>query len=238
MSRLPGSIDQRKKEAVLEATAALVVRRGPAVSLGQIAKRSGVSKQTIYNYFDDKPGLFQALIESLAGSTECPVCAYPMAGAPASFLSGYAKILLEWLAQGRLAADLRAAISPEHPEPVHRIQGAGGIAVGPAMPVLVRVLAEAAHSGRLRIDDPEDAARQFLNLVMAGRFCGGFPANLETGLGADIQMAADACGRIFVQAYAAHVNDVDQVFIANRTVLAAGRAPGGHPIHPRKEASS
>jgi TetR/AcrR family transcriptional repressor of mexJK operon len=237
MSRLPGSIDQRKKDAVLEAAAALVVGRGPAVSLGQIAKRSGVSKQTIYNYFGDKPGLFHALLESLAGSAECPACAYPMTGAPASFFSAYAKTVLEWLRGLRLATGLRAVISPERPEPSHGIQGPGDVAAGPAMPVLARVLAEAARRGRLRVDDPEDAAGQFLDLVMAGRFCGGFPANLETGLAADIQTAADACGRIFAQAYAARADGVGEVFIANRTVLAAGRARIGHPIHPRKEAS-
>jgi hypothetical protein len=89
----------------------------------------------------------------------------------------------------------------------------------------------------LRIDDPEDAAGQFLNLVTAGRFCGGVPANLEMGVAADIQTAADACGRIFARAYAADVDDVDDVFISNRTAPTAGRALIGHPIHPRKEAS-
>lgn len=237
MSRLPGSIDQRKKDAVLEAAAALVVGRGPAVSLGQIARRSGVAKQTIYNYFGDRPGLFRALLESLAGSPECPACAYPMSGAPASFFSAYAKVLLEWLERLRLTAGLRAVISPERSEPIDGDQGLGDVAAGPAMPVLVRVLAEAAHRGRLRIGDPDAAARQFLTLVTAGRFCGGFPASLETGLGADIQAAADACGRIFAQAYAVDADDVAEVFIPNRTMLAAGRAPIGHPIHPRKEAS-
>ena len=237
MSRQPGSIDQRKKDAVLEAAAALVVGRGPAVSLGQIAKRSRVSKQTIYNYFGDRPGLFQALLESLAGSAECPVCAYPMTGAPASFFSAYAKILLEWLRRLRLAAGLRVVIYPERFDPIHGIQGLGGVAAGPAMPVLVRILTEATHRGQLRIDDPEAAAALFFNLVTAGRSCGVFHAKLETGVAADIQTAADACGRIFARAYAADPDDLEEDLIASPAALAASRAPIGHPIQPRKEAS-
>ena len=84
MSRLPGSIDQRKKDAVLDAAAALVVARGPGISLGEIASRSTVSKQTIYNYFGDKPGLFQALLESRARPSECPLCVGPADVAPAA----------------------------------------------------------------------------------------------------------------------------------------------------------
>jgi AcrR family transcriptional regulator len=175
MGRLPGSIDQRKKDAVLEVAAPWSSRARSDASLRLIAKRSGVAKQTIYNYFGDKPGLFQALLDSRAGPTECPTCAYPMKGAPASFFSAYAKTLLEWLRRLRLAAGLRAVISPDRFEPStgptawrHR-RRTGDAGAGPG-------LAEAAHRGRLRIDDPEDAAGQFLNLVTAGRFCGGVPA--------------------------------------------------------------
>jgi AcrR family transcriptional regulator len=237
MSRLPGSIDQRKKDAVLEVAAALVVARGPDASLRLIAKRSGVAKQTIYNYFGDKPGLFQALLDSRARPTECPTCVYPMEGAPAPFLSAYAKVLLEWLRRMRLAAGLRAVILPERAEVTYRDPGLGDAAAGPPMHALARVLAEAARRGQLRIDDPEEAATLFLNLVTAGRSCGGFHAGLEAELTADAETAADACGRVFAQAYTTAPNDLDEDVIANRTAAAAGRVSIGHPIHPREEAS-
>jgi TetR/AcrR family transcriptional repressor of mexJK operon len=237
MSRLPGSIDQRKRDAVLDAAAALIVTRGPGISLGEIARRSQVSKQTIYNYFGDKPGLFQALLESRAGPSECPLCLAATDAAPAAFLAAYAKRLLDWLGHVRLAASLQALIAPEHARSGQVDLTAGSAVATRARATLARILDDQARRGRMRIDDPAHAAELFFDLIMAGRTCGLAQAELDAGPAADIETAAEACGRIFARAYAADPDDCESRLSANPILLAVGPTPIGSPIPLRKEAS-
>jgi hypothetical protein len=89
----------------------------------------------------------------------------------------------------------------------------------------------------MRIDDPTHAAELFLDLVTAGRSFGATHAELGAGRTAEIEMAADACGRIFARAYAADPDDLHDDDIQSARATAAGRAPIGHPIPLRKEAS-
>lgn len=63
MSRSPGSIDDRKKQAVLGATLELCLAHGDRFSIAEVARRSGVSRQTIYNQFGGKRGLLQAFTD-------------------------------------------------------------------------------------------------------------------------------------------------------------------------------
>ena len=56
-------------DAILEATAQLLVQDGPAVlSTNRIAKRAGVSVGTLYQYFPDKQAIVQALGEQTLNS--------------------------------------------------------------------------------------------------------------------------------------------------------------------------
>ena len=49
MARALGQIDIRKDEAILDAAARLFASRGLSVSMDEIARCAGVSKQTLYN---------------------------------------------------------------------------------------------------------------------------------------------------------------------------------------------
>ena len=137
----------------------------------------------------------------------------------------------------RLADNLRNLIASEHPRSGQTDQAAGGAGAARAQAALARVLAEEVRRGRMRIDDPEQAAELFFDLVIAGRTSGLVQADLDTRPAADIDTAADACGRIFARAYATDPDDLEGEIAANPALLAAGRVPIGYPIHPRKEAS-
>ena len=63
MPRAAGQIDPRKSEAILEAAATLFHELGGAVSMEAIARKAGVSKQTLYNRFASKTELAHALAE-------------------------------------------------------------------------------------------------------------------------------------------------------------------------------
>jgi TetR/AcrR family transcriptional regulator, regulator of autoinduction and epiphytic fitness len=59
----PVSSSQRKRRAIVDATAAEFLREGySAASMDEIARRAGVSKPTVYKHFGNKERLFLAVI--------------------------------------------------------------------------------------------------------------------------------------------------------------------------------
>ena len=64
MRRHANSTCKRKREAILLATADLMSRLGPDVSVTLIARSAAVSKQTVYNHFGSRAGLMDALVAS------------------------------------------------------------------------------------------------------------------------------------------------------------------------------
>lgn len=55
-----------KQEAILQGAVRVFLRAGYAgTSMDQVAAEAGVSKQTIYSHFQDKEGLFKALMERM-----------------------------------------------------------------------------------------------------------------------------------------------------------------------------
>jgi AcrR family transcriptional regulator len=73
MPRIAGQIDRTKYEAILEAASDVIFERGLSAPLDEIARRAGVSKQTIYNHYGSKVDLMRALIERRARSITDPL---------------------------------------------------------------------------------------------------------------------------------------------------------------------
>ena len=63
MPRQQGQIDQRKSEDILDAAALAFTERGLEAPMEDIARRAGVSKQTIYNHYGCKEDLLRALFD-------------------------------------------------------------------------------------------------------------------------------------------------------------------------------
>ena len=63
MPRAAGQIDRAKNEAILDAASDVIFERGLGAPLDEVARRAGVSKQTIYNHYGSKGDLVRALIE-------------------------------------------------------------------------------------------------------------------------------------------------------------------------------
>ena len=51
MARALGQIDVAKSQAILDAAAEVMAERGVQAPVDEIARRAGVSKQTIYNHY-------------------------------------------------------------------------------------------------------------------------------------------------------------------------------------------
>jgi AcrR family transcriptional regulator len=133
---------QRTKQLLLDAAIDEFAEKGPeAARVAQIATRAGVNKERIYQYFGNKDGLFQAVLESELGKLAEAV---PLTGDSADDLGDYtARVfdyhtrhphflrLLAWegLHQGRPAAEgVRAEHYRQKVAALARAQRAGTLA--------------------------------------------------------------------------------------------------------------
>ncbi|WP_371420025.1 TetR/AcrR family transcriptional regulator C-terminal domain-containing protein [Tardiphaga sp.] len=157
--------DPRRK-ALLDAAAELFFKQGYAdTSVDDIIARAGGSKRAIYAFFGNKQGLFEALLRENAqsmfdglepGTTETSNLS--------SSLISFAERLLTLLSQPRAIAAFRVAVGE-----LPRIPVLAAIfnEMGPerGLTWLTDVLEKAHDRGEIDIDDPREAAGQFLGLV-------------------------------------------------------------------------
>lgn len=162
MPRALGQVDPRKSEAILEAAQSLFAERGLNVSMAEIARQAGVSKQTLYNRFPTKTDIGHALARSRSDAITAPLRG---PGDPLQVLAGYARIMIEKVCNPEKATSLRgvALMSTEAPE-VARAVYEGGPAE--SLRRLAAWLAEQDAQGLMVVRDPLAAAEMFSGMVL------------------------------------------------------------------------
>lgn len=90
-----------KQEQILQGAMQVFLRDGYAgTSMDRVSAEAGVSKQTIYSHFQDKEGLFKALIERVTiGSFRDIFCGQDLHGEPAILLREIAETYLTKVAE-------------------------------------------------------------------------------------------------------------------------------------------
>lgn len=162
MPRIAGQIDETKTEAILDAALALFAEKGALTSMEAIARRAGVSRQTLYNRFASKVEIGQALAARRAAALTEPL---RTGGEPAAVLTGYAEGLLHKM-RGDTGPDaLRgvALMSPTAPELAQAVYRAGP---AEGLRRLSAWLAEQDRLGTLSIPDPDAAAEMYVGMIM------------------------------------------------------------------------
>ncbi|HUZ12693.1 MAG TPA: TetR/AcrR family transcriptional regulator [Caulobacteraceae bacterium] len=201
MPRVAGQIDRTKNEAILDAASDVLFERGLAAPLDEIARRAGVSKQTIYNHYGSKAELVRALI---ARRVEQVTAALEVAGAdggPEIALAAYARRLLATIGMERGLALFRLLIqsAPGAPEMAKAVFETG---MRSGRRKLAEYLAREARAGRLGIADPDEAAAFFSGMVVSHRQVQGLlGVPLELTPEHIDHIAAEATRR-FLRAYA------------------------------------
>jgi AcrR family transcriptional regulator len=163
----PAADDGAKRRQIIEGARAIFMSAGfDAASMNDIARAAGVSKGTLYAYFDSKEALFEALIrEERAHQPERNLMFPADEPDPAKALAIYGQSLVEKitrtdkLEQARIVA-FAAARFPR--------LGRAFYEAGPlygAVKLKQRLDAFVA-AGTLRIDDTAVAARQFIDLCL------------------------------------------------------------------------
>jgi len=169
MPRVTGQIDEKKSEAILEAAMALFAEKGGAASMEQIARRAGVSKQTLYNRYASKVEIGRAMAERRSEAITAPLRS---GGEPVEVLTALAQAMLDKLCtvEGRSAMRGVALISPQAPDLAQAVYHAGP---GESLRRLSLWLAEQDAKGLMCVPDPSAAAEMFTGMTMGHGYLRG-----------------------------------------------------------------
>jgi len=201
MARRQGQVDERKSEAILDAAAALFADKGMAVSMEELARAAGVSKQTLYNRFASKVEIARAMANQRSDAIVAPLRG---AGEPVQVLEALATSLLDRICTPDKANALRgvALLSAEAPEIAQAVYEAGPLR---SLKLLSAWLAEQTRAGRLDVADPDDAAEMFSGMVLGHGHLRAM-LNMPQIDGEGRVRRAREAARAFVAAYAPKVS--------------------------------
>jgi TetR/AcrR family transcriptional repressor of mexJK operon len=198
---------ERKRRAILEAANETFLRKGYlGTTMDEIAAGAAVSKQTVYNHFSDKEGLFTEIVTGAVDEVSDPhhedVLGLADSGDVEADLRALAVRQLERVMQPRLLALRRLVIGEagRFPELGRAYYERGA---GRTIEALASAFERLAARGKLELDDPQLAAAQFNWLVMSiplnrAMLCG----DDELPGPAELEAYADAGVRVFLAAYA------------------------------------
>jgi AcrR family transcriptional regulator len=132
----------------------------------EIARRASASKETLYAWFGDKQGLFEAVIRRNAEAVKAVLAQHLEGDAPTEIvLADFGRALLQLLLGDSAVAINRAAISEARSDPrlAQILASAGRNAT---LPSFVRFLELRQRYGALKLDLPAEAAEDFLGLLI------------------------------------------------------------------------
>ncbi len=200
MPRAQGQIDVRKHEAILDAAVEVLAERGVHAPIEEVARRAGVSKQTIYNHYGSKTELVRTLVERRRNRITTPLDQAAPGDRVEDTLASYAQAILELIVTPNSIQLLRMGVTSavEMPDLAHTIYDAGSRA---SRLRLAEFLTGASRE-EVVVDNPAEAADLFLGMVIAGiqvRLLLGLDAGLTFEA---IPPRARECARRFVLAYA------------------------------------
>jgi len=160
--------DSAKRRQIMDGARAVFLARGfDAASMGEIARKAGVSKGTLYVYFDSKEKLFEAIAhEVCGGQAEAVFSLDPADHDVEAVLTGLGRGFVGFLCRSGAMSPLRTVISISERMPEI---GTEFYETGPADGIrkLSLYLEAQVAAGVLKIEDCEVAAAQFLDSCLA-----------------------------------------------------------------------
>lgn len=165
MPRIPGQIDVAKTEAILDAAIEVIGERGLSAPMEAIARRAGVSKQTVYNHYGSKAELVRALMARRVAQITAPLREPSAVDHPREALAAYARSMLETVITTKSYSIMRVIIqgAGEMPDVAHEVFEAGP---RHARRQLAAFLEMETRLGRLKVENFDQAAEFFSGMVM------------------------------------------------------------------------
>ena len=170
-------------------------------SMNDVARAAGVSKGTLYVYFDSKEALFEALIRHDRSRQAEQLCRFDADNHDVrAVLLRFGCELAQTMTQPTHIAHLRTVLGvvPKNPQIGRAFYEAGPLV---AVRKLSSYLQAQVHSGVLAIDDTEYAAQLFLEMCKAGVYLKVLMGVIEqpttATIEANVKRAVDAFLKIF-----------------------------------------
>jgi AcrR family transcriptional regulator len=194
--------DNAKRRQIMDGARAAFLDRGfDAASMGEIARRSGVSKGTLYVYFENKEELFIAIFDEERRAQAEQVFAFDASDLDVeATLLRLGKAFAKFLCQPARISSLRTVMSISLRMPA---LGRRFYEAGPATGIarLAAYLEAQVAAGVLAIEDREIAAAQFLDACQSTLFKPMMFCSVPPPSDAQIERVVSVAVRAFVAAY-------------------------------------
>ncbi len=204
----PSADDGAKRRQVMEGAREIFMSAGfDAASMNDIARAAGVSKGTLYAYFDSKEALFEALIrEERAHQPERNTMFPDDEPDPAKALATYGRRLLAKVIRPENLAQIRVVVAAAARFP--RL-GQAFYEAGPLFGIgmLTARLDAFVAAGTLTIDDTNLAARQFVDLCLGDMLKRLLFMVVDAAHPSDFEVAVDDAVAMFIKAYGVRSRD-------------------------------
>ncbi|MCY1340793.1 transcriptional repressor BetI [compost metagenome] len=194
--------DPAKRKAILEAAKNLFLRNGyDGSSMDAIAAEAGVSKLTVYSHFTDKERLFSAAVKAKC-EEQLPELLFelPADASIESVLLNIGRSFHE-LINSRESVELHrvmVAAASQNPKLARMFYEAGPLQV---LREMTGLLTQAKQAGKLRIEEPVNAAEHFFCLIKGGhnfRLLIGYTPPLD---GEEAERHVREVVELFIRAY-------------------------------------
>jgi TetR/AcrR family transcriptional regulator, mexJK operon transcriptional repressor len=197
------TVSAPKHDAILGAARRVFLREGYSASMDLVATEAGVSKQTVYNHFGSKDGLFRAIVDHASGELLDVLVEGDAPADPAPTLETIARRFLEMLLTPSHIALHRTLVgeAPRFPDLAREIY-LGGPAR--AASELALYLGHETRKGTLAVADPALAAEQFFGALCGHLHLRALLIPQDPPSKAEIERAIGHAVRGFLRAHAPH----------------------------------
>jgi len=156
---------ERRRQAMLDAAKAVFVEQGYAnATLDEVIRRAGGSRATLYKQFGSKEGLFAGIITDICTGMVAPLSDSASDREPESVLLAFGRAFMAGLMEPSGLQLYRVLIgeAARFPELAEAVYRSGPLVASDRLAAHLR---RWAAEKRLKVADPEMAARQFLELI-------------------------------------------------------------------------
>ncbi len=191
-----------KRRQIMDGARAEFLKSGfDGASMNDVARTAGVSKGTLYVYFESKEQLFEALIREERQQQVERLCILAFDhGSPQEVLTNFGCNLVEMMCRPETLAHVRTVIAATSKFPQ---LGRAFFEAGPLYGAnkMAAYLAEQTRRGKLSVPDPSQAAWQFVELCQSGTYKSLMFGMIDHVTRAQIESGVHSAVNVFMLAY-------------------------------------
>jgi len=190
-----------KRRQIMDGARTVFLAAGfDGASMNDVARAAGVSKGTLYAYFNSKDELFEAIIRGQFAQAAERLCAFRREGDARAMLTDFGVRLIRRMSEPETLALARVVVAAVDKFPkIGRAFYEAGPHFGATK--LAAELVALERAGALEVTDPERAAWQFVDLCQSYVYKRVLFGVVDSVTEAEIEAAVTAGVEVFLKAY-------------------------------------